>query len=184
MDITTDSNLLPINFRPDTYGVYDIWNYTEDCEDRWRYDQKEWVMAISKNILKYIIDKRYDELDDAWIELGSEVLWVDSPREYNFETDSFYFSIDVNLAKFRKYISDNTDADINDFNSFLDEKYSSKDWKISLMPSSYQEWMSLDEEDEDDLEIKTMCLVAYILRDVKSPHNEIELREDADSCLY
>jgi hypothetical protein len=50
------------------------------------------------------------------------------------------------------------------------------------MPSSYEQWMVLDDQEEDDLEYKVMCVVAYILKDLKDP--ELELSDDAYNCIY
>lgn len=183
-NIITNSNLLPIDFRPDTYSTYEIWNYIADEEEHCQYEQQYWVMAISKKILKYIIDECSDELEEAWIKFGDEVLWTDSPRGYNFSTDSFDFSIDVDMDKMYRYIDSSWTLEINkidkdEYDQFLRDTYTSYDWKISLMPNTYAAWL-LEEDDE----IKVMCVVAYILRDIKSPHTEIELSEDAYNCIY
>ncbi len=182
--IITNSNLLPISFRPDIYGTYDIWNYVPDYDDHCQYEQKNWVMAISKKILQYIIDERSDELFEAWIVFINDVLWVDSPREYNFGTDSFDFSINVDMDKMYRYIDSSWTLEMNkidkdEYDNFLRETYTSYDWKISLMPNTYASWLL-----EEDEEIKVMCVVAYILRDVKDPQTELELSEDAYNCIY
>ena len=119
---------------PDTYGTEFCYYIRSDC---WE-DFKQGMIDKAGEYLRDMLS----ETDFADAKL--EMLKFESPREYNFETDSISFALEFDDSMVDK-IAKFADEDVNGDRSFVDwlkKRYKSYDGFICTMPDSYEDFMS------------------------------------------
>ena len=173
----TNSNLLPWRLRPDTYWMYDIYDYLSEEDQEVDIDHRERVRCISQKILDEICQSQErDNLKSAGITIWDKVIDVFSPKSYNYSTDWFDFEITIDEDAMNKYVRSDTW-----FDAYLKDAYSSYSWFISSMPSTIWERMNdKDQATKYDLESRALCVVSYILQNMDI---DLELQEDAYNCI-
>ena len=99
-------------------------------------------------------------ITDALIELNHSDIILEvkyqkmvSPKYYNFSNDSINVSIKYDHQKLKKFISDN----LNDFETYISGKYTSRDGFISSYSNDSNEWLeSINSEDIGEHELGSL----------------------------
>ncbi len=153
-------------FRPDTYCLY-VWHELFGIVESEAYemnididdidiDHDAYKKELGERLYNWFIDNLNEQLPN-WLQFVKTEVTIHSPKYYNYETDSINILLEVDKKKLLDYVENNKDG----IDKYL-EKYKSRDWFISFTPSSYSELRN-----EDDFERVTMCVLDYILKDIK-----------------
>lgn len=169
--IETNSNLLPIEFRPDGFVRYEmielddeveyqnsIWNKITDDDIDLDYDsfkKQLWELSV-----EYYIEELNDYLVDAWVTISKpdtiEILW---------KRESVNFIINVDKKVLLEYIDDNQ----FEIHGYVQENYTSHDGFMSRTPNTIEEIREKIIEENDDrfnsMEHSIMAIVSYVLDD-------------------
>lgn len=106
-------------------------NYTD------YFNYKELHEAISKQVVNYFNEYNYFS-KEVYFKMEFESLY--SPKYYNYETDSINVKIQINnmfIEKLKVFISDN----IDDFQNFITDRYTSHSGFISHYSNNYKDWL-------------------------------------------
>lgn len=125
------------------YNADQFW----DNFDNDKYRAK--IQELAADFLTYEIDENF-----VTIEAGE----LYSPKYYNFDTDNI--ELIVNFDKFK--LLDEIKKDVNAFDSFLKENYSSYDGFCSFTANNFDEWY-IDYKDEKETAIG--ALLTYLFKD-------------------
>lgn len=138
---------------PDTYGTEFCYYIRSDC---WE-DFKQGMIYKAEEYLKDMLS----ETDFADAKL--EILKFESPREYNFETDSISFTLEFDdsiVDKIAKFATDDVNGEYR-FAAWLKQKYHSYDGFICTMPDNYEEFMDCLNGNRSDVS-QWRAFAAYI----------------------
>lgn len=119
---------------PDTYGTEFCYYIRSDC---WE-DFKQGMIYKAEEYLKDMLS------ETDFVDAKLEMLKFESPREYNFETDSISFALEFDdsiVDKIAKFATDDVKGE-HRFIAWLKQKYRSYDGFICTMPDSYREFMN------------------------------------------
>jgi hypothetical protein len=125
------------------YNAEQFW----DNFDNDKYKAK--IQELAADFLTY-------EIDENFITIEAGELY--SPKYYNFDTDNI--ELIVNFDKFK--LLDEIKKDVNAFNTFLKEKYSSYDGFCSFTANNFDQWY-IDYKDEKETAIG--ALLTYLFKD-------------------
>jgi len=125
------------------YNADQFW----DNFDNDKYKAK--IQELAADFLTYEIDENF-----VTIEAGE----LYSPKYYNFDTDNI--ELIVNFDKFK--LLDEIKKDVNAFDTFLKENYSSYDGFRSFTANNFDEWY-IDYKDEKETAIG--ALLTYLFKD-------------------
>lgn len=143
-------------------NVFDSYNIDDDFEndfseynadqfwDNFDFDKyKTKIQELAADFLTY-------EIDDNEIKIEAGELY--SPKYYNFDTDNIELTVEFNKVK----ILNNVFKDVNTFDTFLRENYSSYDGFCSFTANNFEEWY-IDYKDEKETAIG--ALLTYLFKD-------------------
>lgn len=162
-------------------GTYEnIWEIT-DIDD----DNNELEIEYDfKDFLKGIANAYQDEQKGLMWHFANTAPFVkdirftgtfESPREYNFSTDTLDFELDIDEVELHKKIRQLVDD--QKFREFLHENYSSRDGFISFTPNNYLDLANeiLDNGERFDQSIG--ALLQYLFGEEKMREIEMEVYE-------
>lgn len=143
-------------------NVFDSYNIDDDFEndfseynadqfwDNFDFDKyKTKIQELAADFLTY-------EIDDNEIKIEAGELY--SPKYYNFDTDNIELTVEFDKVK----ILNNVFKDVNTFDTFLRENYSSYDGFCSFTANNFEEWY-IDYKDEKETAIG--ALLTYLFKD-------------------
>jgi hypothetical protein len=122
-------------FSPDEMYIDDY----DDDDDIWdTFSMDKYTGLMVDAFKQEYLNERIELMNsDYSIEIVSVADKIDSPREYNFATDTLDFNIEIDIDKCIEIAKD----DMTDFNSFLKDNYTSYDGFWSYTANSYAEWV-------------------------------------------
>lgn len=171
MKANLNTNLFPIinvgmyysSISPE--NVFDSYNIDDDFEndfseynaeqfwDNFDFDKyKTKIQELAADFLTYEID------DNNGNEIKIEAGELYSPKYYNFDTDNIELTVEFDKVK----ILNNVFKDVNAFDTFLKENYSSYDGFCSFTANNFDEWY-IDYKDEKETAIG--ALLTYLFKD-------------------
>lgn len=107
--------------------------YSENLEyDQIKFDFKAWQIDCSFYACKFI----EKELKDFGV-LSVEFQELISPKFYNYGTDSVNCKIEIDIQKISNYFHDN----LNQFEKYLKDNYTSRDGFISHYSNNANDWL-------------------------------------------
>ena len=143
-------------------NVFDSYNIDDDFENgysEYNADQfwdnfdndkyKAKIQELAADFLTY-------EIDENFVKIEAGELY--SPKYYNFDTDNVELIVEFDKVK----ILNNVFKDVNAFDSFLKENYSSYDGFCSFTANNFDEWY-IDYKDEKETAIG--ALLTYLFKD-------------------
>lgn len=143
-------------------NVFDSYNIDDDFEndfseynaeqfwDNFDYNKyKTKIQELAADFLTYEIDS-----NEIKIEAGE----LYSPKYYNFDTDNIELTVEFDKVK----ILNNVFKDVNTFDTFLNDNYSSYDGFCSFTANNFDEWY-IDYKDEKETAIG--ALLTYLFKD-------------------
>ena len=135
--------------------------FDEDNRDR-EYREQEgdtsrWEINGEKYLELYLVRGWFDTFESVLderhpnikIKLTRRGSW--SPKQYNFETDSAIFNLDIkeeDLATIREHVEKYSDV----FDDYLNKYHASRSGFISFGPQDYKEWKRFIEYDQSSSE--------------------------------
>lgn len=128
------------------YNAEQFW----DNFDNDKYKAK--IQELAADFLMYEID------DNNGNEIKIEAGELYSPKYYNFDTDNIELTVEFDKVK----ILNNVFKDVNAFDTFLKENYSSYDGFCSFIANNFEEWY-IDYKDEKETAIG--ALLTYLFKD-------------------
>lgn len=145
--------------------VFDSYNIDDDFEndfseynadqfwDNFDFDKyKTKIQELAADFLTYEID------DNNGNEIKIEAGELYSPKYYNFDTDNIELTVEFDKFK----LLDAIKKDVNAFDTFLKENYSSYDGFCSFTANNFDEWY-IDYKDEKETAIG--ALLTYLFKD-------------------
>lgn len=107
--------------------------------DNFQYDKyKDEIVKLAHSFINGKIQE-----NNVWVYIkGGEIF---SPKYYNFSNDE----MDIDVSFSRKKVMDEINKDIPKFNSFLKERYSSRDGFNSFTSNNYNDWLEDFNNEED-----------------------------------
>lgn len=146
-------------------NVFDSYNIDDDFENdfsEYNADQfwdnfdndkyKTKIQELAADFLTYEID------DNNGNEIKIEAGELYSPKYYNFDTDNIELTVEFDKFK----LLDAIKKDVNAFDTFLKENYSSYDGFCSFTANNFDEWY-IDYKDEKETAIG--ALLTYLFKD-------------------
>lgn len=132
----------------------DFSEYTaEQFWDNFDFDKyKTKIQELAADFLMYEID------DENGNEIKIKAGELYSPKYYNFDTDNIELTVEFDKVK----ILNNVFKDVNAFDAFLKENYSSYDGFCSFTANNFEEWY-IDYKDEKETAIG--ALLTYLFKD-------------------
>lgn len=143
-------------------NVFDSYNIDDDFEnefseynaeqfwDNFDFDKyKTKIQELAADFLTY-------EIDENFITIQAGELY--SPKYYNFDTDNIELTVEFDKFK----LLDAIKKDVNAFDTFLKENYSSYDGFCSFTANNFDEWY-IDYKDEKETAIG--ALLTYLFKD-------------------
>ena len=110
---------------------YQAWEANKDLSFNVEFEFKDFMQSIVE-AYQQIEDDIVDDLDIPWL---SDIKFTgkhNSPREYNFSTDTLDFNAEIDIPKLVKWIDDQDD----NFNQWLKKNFSSCDGFWSWTPNN------------------------------------------------
>lgn len=157
-------------------------NYCDSSEipDGYCFDYKEggWEDYKMKVAEKHA-ESIGDELKGS-NPLGVKILLfgdIYSPREYNFTTDKITLKVDVNLNKLKRYCFK---ENAQDFDTYLNEHWSSYDGFISFVPHTLRGFVNQYREGKDRDLLQEVMLEYYFLKNINFDY----VHQDVEEYLY
>lgn len=171
MKANLNTNLFPIinvgmyysNISPET--IFDDYFINDDFDnggseynaeqfwDNFDFDKyKTKIQELAADFLIYEID------DENGNEIKIEAGELYSPKYYNFDTDNIELTVEFDKVK----ILNNVFKDVNAFDTFLKENYSSYDGFCSFTSNNFDEWY-IDYKDEKETAVG--ALLTYLFKD-------------------
>lgn len=131
---------------PGFYGTHfeynsedvDIESYNEEYKTNLKYDDFEWdYKEYHERVAKAFVNRLQSELSHF---LPIRILFqrIHSPREYNFENDSIYVTITLDLDKLIRLIKKRSDSAM----LYFLERYSSRSGFISFHSKYLSDWLN------------------------------------------
>ena len=160
-EIQLNTNLVPL-FHGTYESIWEVSEYNEEGTEELavEYNQKDLMQSITDAYKR----NQKDILSEIGISFITALQFTgtfDSPRYYNFSTDTLDFTITVDrelLSKTLIKIKDN-----KDFEQFLYDKYTSYDGFISFTPNNYPELVNEIENEGDKFEQAIGALITYLM---------------------
>ena len=171
MKANLNSNLFPIinvgmyysNISPET--IFDDYFINEDFEngdseynaeqfwDNFDFDKyKTKIQELAADFLTYEID------DNNGNEIKIEAGELYSPKYYNFDTDNIELTVEFDKVKLLEFIK----KDIDNFNKFLKDNYTSYDGFLSFTANNVTLWYDDYQNDENTA---IGALLTYLFKD-------------------
>lgn len=155
--IELNTNLVPL-FR----GTYESMWEIEEQEYRTEYDFKEFMQSIADEYENQSLNIK-QALGIDWIKKITFTGGYNSPREYNFSTDTLDFIIEINQSGMLRQLKSLEDD--KEFNTWLYDNYTSRDGFWSYTPNNYQDLKQAIISENDEYHQAIGALIQWIARD-------------------
>lgn len=149
----------------------------EDENDDREFDITDWN-GFTTETARAICDLWGEFLPDNSIIKSIEYSELNSPKYYNFSTDTISAQVEFDLKKLCDYcFTEHRD----DFFKYLHENWDSRDGFISFIDTKNFEFEAKNEHDKNDLQI---MIEYYLLNEIDVPELQQEAYEKARDILW
>ena len=172
MKLELNTNLIPF-FSGTYYTMWEIYETDDDGNElEVNYNSNDFMQSII-NAYKRQQPQILRDLKEAadFITNINFPGTSNSPREYNFGTDTIDFDLTINKTKLKQTIK-KLESD-PEFHKFLKDKYTSYDGFISFTPNNYQNLKEAIENNNDESDQAIGALIQYLTKNLNTL-NKIE----------